>query len=95
MEIKKFMDLSESFGPAKCSRTTLSRFSGGECRTFLRFVGVCSCCACCDRSFSNVNVVGEFVFSDSDCEFVEPQTLLSVQKTGSACDFGVRDRNEY
>ena len=37
--------------------------------------------------FSNVNVVCEVVYFDSDCEFVEPQTF-SLQKTQSKCVSG-------
>ena len=48
-------------------------------------------------TFSDVNLVCEAVFSDSDCEIVEPQTFLSLslQETRSVCGFAVRDRNEY
>ena len=40
---------------------------------------------------SDVSVVlrGCFFFSDSDSEFVEPQTFFSLQKTRSECGFGV------
>ena len=39
-----------------------------------------SCCACGDCSFSDANVDCEVAFSDSDCEFVQPQTLSPVRK---------------
>ena len=41
----------------------------------------------------NVNVVCEVVFSDSDCEYVEPQSF-SLQKTRSKCGFEKSDGND-
>ena len=42
--------------------------------------------------FSNVNLVGEAVFSYSVCESVEPQTF-SLRKPRSECGFGVWERD--
>ena len=45
---------------------------------------------------SDVNVVCEVVFCDSDCEFVEPLTkILSPENREARVAFGVWDRDEY
>ena len=78
-------------------RGALSQIRGGNCWGVLGSFDLCvpvvlPVVPAVTVLFSDVNVngVSEVVFSDSDCDSVEPQTFL-VQKTRSKCGFGKWD----